>query len=142
MAGAAGARAIEATYHRPYQAHAAIAPSCALAESKDGKLTVWTHSQGVFPLRATIARALGLHDLRRLRAHRRQPPVSAQRRRRVQQHDPRPADRHVAAPVDERAVRLDRRECLVRRPVAVAAVPLAPWLVDLAALSPPCPSST
>jgi len=36
----------------------AIAPSCAVAEFKDGKLAVWTHSQGVFPLRATIARAL------------------------------------------------------------------------------------
>src|SRR5207245_8958451 len=44
-----GAKVLEATYHRPYQAHAAIAPSCALAELKDGKLTVWTHSQGVFP---------------------------------------------------------------------------------------------
>ncbi len=32
----AGAKAIEATYHRPYQAHAAIAPSCALAEFEDG----------------------------------------------------------------------------------------------------------
>ncbi len=56
----AGARMIEATYHRPYQAHAALAPSCAVAEFKDGKLAVWTHSQGVFPLRATIAKALGL----------------------------------------------------------------------------------
>ena len=66
----AGAKAIEATYHRPYQAHAAIAPSCALAEFKDGKLTVWTHSQGVFPLRATMARALGLQprDIRCIHA--------------------------------------------------------------------------
>jgi len=58
----AGAKVIEATYHRPYQAHAAIAPSCAVAQFKDGKLAVWTHSQGVFPLRATIARALGLEE--------------------------------------------------------------------------------
>jgi nicotinate dehydrogenase subunit B len=56
----AGAKVVEATYHRPYQAHASIAPSCAVAELKDGKLTVWTHSQGVFPLRATIAKAIGL----------------------------------------------------------------------------------
>ena len=56
----AGARVIEATYHRPYQAHAAIGPSCALAEVKDGKLTVWTHTQGVFPLRATLAKALDM----------------------------------------------------------------------------------
>jgi nicotinate dehydrogenase subunit B len=55
-----GAKVVEATYHRPYQAHGAIAPSCAVAELKDGKLTVWTHSQGVFPLRATMARALGM----------------------------------------------------------------------------------
>jgi nicotinate dehydrogenase subunit B len=55
-----GAKVVEAIYHRPYQAHGSIAPSCALAEIKDGKLTVWTHSQGVFPLRATMARALGM----------------------------------------------------------------------------------
>src|SRR5204862_402834 len=29
-----GAKVLEATYHRPYQAHAAIAPSCAVAELK------------------------------------------------------------------------------------------------------------
>jgi CO/xanthine dehydrogenase Mo-binding subunit len=55
-----GAKVVEATYHRPYQAHGAIAPSCAVAELKDGKLTVWTHSQGVFPLRGTMAKALGM----------------------------------------------------------------------------------
>jgi nicotinate dehydrogenase subunit B len=55
-----GAKVIEATYHRPYQAHGSIAPSCAVAEFKDGKLTVWTHSQGVFPLRETMARALNM----------------------------------------------------------------------------------
>ena len=65
-----GAKVIDATYHRPYQAHAAIAPSCAVAELKDGKLTVWTHSQGVYPLRATIASALGLQprDIRCIHA--------------------------------------------------------------------------
>ncbi len=56
----AGAKVVEATYHRPYMAHASIGPSCAVAEYKDGKLTIWTHSQGVFPLRGTIARALGI----------------------------------------------------------------------------------
>src|SRR5437879_7038371 len=54
-----GAKVLEARYHRPYQAHAAIAPSCAVAEVKDGKLAVWTHSQGVFPLRAPIPTAPG-----------------------------------------------------------------------------------
>jgi len=53
-----GAKLVEATYHRPYQAHAAIAPSCAVAQLQEGKLTVWTHSQGVYPLRGTLAKAL------------------------------------------------------------------------------------
>jgi CO/xanthine dehydrogenase Mo-binding subunit len=55
-----GATRIEATYHRPYTAHASIGPSCALAQVENGKLTVWTHTQGVFPLRATMAKALDM----------------------------------------------------------------------------------
>ena len=50
----------EATYTRGYLAHASIAPSCALAEFRDGHLTVWTHAQGVFPLRAALAQSLKL----------------------------------------------------------------------------------
>ena len=46
---------IEATYRRPYQIHGAIGPSCAVARFADGKLTVWTHTQGVYPLRAALA---------------------------------------------------------------------------------------
>jgi len=53
--GSPGAAAHEAIYRRPYQMHAAIGPSCAVAQMKDGKLTVWTHSQGVYPLRAALA---------------------------------------------------------------------------------------
>jgi CO/xanthine dehydrogenase Mo-binding subunit len=51
-------RTLEATYSKPYMAHASIGPSAAVAEFKDGKLTVWTHSQGVFPLRAEIVKTL------------------------------------------------------------------------------------
>jgi nicotinate dehydrogenase subunit B len=57
-AAPASARTVEATYTRPYQAHASIGPSCAVAELKDGKLTVWTHTQGVFPLKRDLAKAL------------------------------------------------------------------------------------
>jgi CO/xanthine dehydrogenase Mo-binding subunit len=60
-AAPADATVIEATYHRPYTAHASIGPSCSLAELKDGKLTVWSHSQGVFPNRAKLAEALGMN---------------------------------------------------------------------------------
>ena len=54
----ANARTFEAVYTKPYMAHASIGPSCAVAEFMDGKLTVWTHSQGVFPLRAELAKML------------------------------------------------------------------------------------
>jgi CO/xanthine dehydrogenase Mo-binding subunit len=54
------AKEIEATYRKAYMAHASIGPSCALAEFKDSKMTVWTHSQGVFPLRNHLSLGLKL----------------------------------------------------------------------------------
>jgi nicotinate dehydrogenase subunit B len=57
-AAPAGATTLAAEYTRPYQAHASIGPSCAVAQWDDGKLQVWTHSQGVFPLRGDLAKAL------------------------------------------------------------------------------------
>ena len=57
---AASARSFEARYTRPFQAHASIGPSCAVAQWTDGKLRVWTHSQGVYPLRADLANVLGI----------------------------------------------------------------------------------
>jgi nicotinate dehydrogenase subunit B len=56
----AGAQTLEAVYTKPYMAHAAIGPSCAVAEFKDGRMTVWTHSQGVFPLRGELVKTLKL----------------------------------------------------------------------------------
>jgi CO/xanthine dehydrogenase Mo-binding subunit len=49
---------VEAEYTRPFQAHGSIGPSCAVAQFKDGKYQVWTHTQGVFPLRTDLAKAL------------------------------------------------------------------------------------
>ena len=49
---------VEAAYTRPYMAHASIGPSCAVAQMKGGKMTVWTHSQGVFPLRGELVKVL------------------------------------------------------------------------------------
>jgi CO/xanthine dehydrogenase Mo-binding subunit len=57
---APGTTRFEATYSRGYLAHASISPSCGLAVYKDGHLTVWTHCQGVFPLRGALARTLKL----------------------------------------------------------------------------------
>src|SRR5205814_181254 len=59
-APATAARGYEATYTRMHIAHASVAPSCGVAIYRNGKLQVWTHSQGVFPLRAALARSLKL----------------------------------------------------------------------------------
>jgi CO/xanthine dehydrogenase Mo-binding subunit len=61
-AGGGQVATVEATYTRPYQCHASIGPSCAVAQWKDGKLMVWTHSQGVYPLRQHLARLTGLTE--------------------------------------------------------------------------------
>ena len=50
----------EATYTKPYLAHASIGPSCALARFSNGHLTVWSHTQGPHHLRAQIAKVLGM----------------------------------------------------------------------------------
>jgi CO/xanthine dehydrogenase Mo-binding subunit len=59
-------KTLEALYTRPYQAHASIGPSCAVAQWQGDTLTVWTHSQGVFPLRGDLAKALGV-DAKQIR---------------------------------------------------------------------------
>ena len=53
-------RTVRAFYERPYQMHGSLAPSAALAHLADGVLTLWTHSQGIYPLRAAIAEVLDL----------------------------------------------------------------------------------
>jgi nicotinate dehydrogenase subunit B len=57
---APAAQRYEAMFTRMHVAHASIGPSCGLAVYRDGKLQVWTHSQGVYPLRAALARTLKL----------------------------------------------------------------------------------
>ncbi len=45
----------QAAYSRPYLAHASIGPSCAIARYEEDSLEVWTHSQGIYNLRADLA---------------------------------------------------------------------------------------
>src|SRR3954468_657235 len=54
------ARTFHARYTRPFQAHGSIGPSCAVAQWTEGNLHVWTHSQGVFPLRGDLAHTFGI----------------------------------------------------------------------------------
>jgi CO/xanthine dehydrogenase Mo-binding subunit len=58
------ARTLAASYSKPYISHAPIGPSCALALFEDDKLTVWSHSQGIFNLRHDLALALGIPEER------------------------------------------------------------------------------
>jgi CO/xanthine dehydrogenase Mo-binding subunit len=59
LAGAT--RVVSGRYLQPYQAHASLGPSCAVARMEDdGSLTVWCSSQGVFPLRGALADLLEL----------------------------------------------------------------------------------
>ena len=57
---APGQARYEATFTRMHVAHASIGPSSALAIYEDGHLTVWSHTQGVYPLKAALARTLKL----------------------------------------------------------------------------------
>ncbi|HXF98299.1 MAG TPA: molybdopterin cofactor-binding domain-containing protein [Gaiellaceae bacterium] len=58
MAGAA--KVLEAVYYYPYQLHGSMGPSCAIADVRGEEVTVWSSTQGVYPLRQAIARMLGL----------------------------------------------------------------------------------
>lgn len=47
----------------PYQAHATMAPNCALADVKADRARVWASSQDIYALRGSLARLLGLDPL-------------------------------------------------------------------------------
>jgi nicotinate dehydrogenase subunit B len=55
--GPAGApvKRLQARYTRPYLMHGSIGPSCSVAQLVDGTMTVWTHTQGVYPLRGALS---------------------------------------------------------------------------------------
>jgi CO/xanthine dehydrogenase Mo-binding subunit len=57
-AAASVTTALTAEFTRPFLAHASMAPSCAIARWDADAVTVWSHSQGIFALRAAIAAGL------------------------------------------------------------------------------------
>jgi nicotinate dehydrogenase subunit B len=57
---AAGASNIEATFTRAYQMHGSIGPACAVALFENDVLTIWSHTQGVYPDREAIAEMLAM----------------------------------------------------------------------------------
>ncbi|GAA4987608.1 molybdopterin cofactor-binding domain-containing protein [Actinopolymorpha pittospori] len=57
-------RRVRASYAKPYEAHASIAPSSATAVVQPDGITVWCHNQGVYPLRRELAALLGEDESR------------------------------------------------------------------------------
>ncbi|HEY8897894.1 MAG TPA: molybdopterin cofactor-binding domain-containing protein [Niastella sp.] len=49
---------IKAQYFKPYHMHGSIGPSSALALYENDRLHVWSHSQGIFSLRESLAKLL------------------------------------------------------------------------------------
>ena len=60
----AHARVVEAEYRRGYVMHGSIGPSCAIGSYQHGALTVWSHTQGVYPLRKALAALIGIPEQR------------------------------------------------------------------------------
>jgi CO/xanthine dehydrogenase Mo-binding subunit len=54
------ARTVRREYGRPFIAHASMAPSCAVAQWSDAGVRIWTHSQGIYNLRADLELIFGL----------------------------------------------------------------------------------
>jgi nicotinate dehydrogenase subunit B len=52
------AKTLHATYHWPYQLHASMGPSCAIADVKASGATIWSATQGAHQLRPTIAQLM------------------------------------------------------------------------------------
>ena len=53
-------KTIEAEYSKPFIAHASLGPSCAVAQKTGDRLRVWTHGQGVFPMRTALSKVLSM----------------------------------------------------------------------------------
>ena len=55
-------RKFEATYRWPFQMHGMFAPSCAVADVRGNKVTIWAPSQGSFITRTRVAAMLGIPE--------------------------------------------------------------------------------
>jgi CO/xanthine dehydrogenase Mo-binding subunit len=62
QASPAGARTLSGEFTRPFLAHAALGPSCAVAVLEGERYTIWSHTQGIHPLRHEIAKVLRIPD--------------------------------------------------------------------------------
>jgi nicotinate dehydrogenase subunit B len=59
---AQASRKFEATYRWPFQLHGMMGPSCAVADVRGDKATIWTGTQGPFRTRQGVAKLLGVPE--------------------------------------------------------------------------------
>lgn len=52
----------QAEYLQPFQAHASIGPSCAVADVGENEATVWSSSPGPYPLRGALAQLIDMPE--------------------------------------------------------------------------------
>ncbi len=57
---ASARKTVRASFTKPFIAHASLGPSCALAQWSGAKLHVWSHTQGIYNLRADLSIAFAL----------------------------------------------------------------------------------
>ena len=57
---AKGGKIIEAAYYTPHLAHASMEPPVAVADYRDGKVTLWTCTQNPQECQTTVAKVLGI----------------------------------------------------------------------------------
>ncbi len=55
---------VTSIFQRPYQAHASISPSAAIANYDGDQLTIYSHAQGMYPLQSAVAHVLGLDPVK------------------------------------------------------------------------------
>ena len=53
---------ISAEYLKPYHMHGSLGPSAACVVYQEGRLDIWSHTQGVYPLRGALALAFGMKE--------------------------------------------------------------------------------
>ena len=54
------AKQLKASYNYPYQSHGSIGPSCAVADVRADSAVIYSGTQGVYPLRDSVAAVLGM----------------------------------------------------------------------------------
>jgi len=55
-------KVLTATYYWPFQSHASLGPSCAVADARPSGTTVWSSTQSPFGLRSNLAKVFGMRE--------------------------------------------------------------------------------